>query len=84
MVRETGSVYASQTSEKRFARNPYTVSNVMDVWECDLLDVQAYAKYNGNYRYILSVICILYISTSDPHKDKERAFCRFGVSVYIR
>jgi len=29
---------------KRFARNPYTVTNVMNVWECDLLDVQAYAK----------------------------------------
>jgi len=41
---------------KRFARNPYTVSNLMDVWECDRLDVQAYAKYNDNYRYILSVI----------------------------
>jgi len=31
---------------KRFARNPYTVTNVGDVWECDLLDVQSYAKYN--------------------------------------
>jgi len=40
---------------KGFARNPYTVSNVMDVWECDLLDVQAYAKYD-NYRYIILVI----------------------------
>ena len=28
----------------------------MDVWECDLLDVQAYAKYNVNYSCILSVI----------------------------
>jgi len=28
----------------------------MDVWECYLLDVQAYTKYNGNYGYILSVI----------------------------
>ena len=28
----------------------------MDVWECDLLDVKAYAKYNDNRRYILSVI----------------------------
>jgi len=28
----------------------------MDVWECDLLDIQVYAKYNGNHRYILSVI----------------------------
>ena len=44
---------------KRFARNPYTVTNVGDVWECDLLDVHFYAKYNDNYRYILSVIDVL-------------------------
>jgi len=37
----------------RFARNPYTVNNVMDVWECDLFDVQSYAKYNINFKYIL-------------------------------
>jgi len=43
---------------KRFARNPYTVTNVMHVWECDLLDVQSYTKYNDNYKYILSVIDI--------------------------
>ena len=41
---------------KRFARNPYTVTNVKDVWECDLLDVHSYAKYNDNFKYILSVI----------------------------
>ena len=29
---------------KRIARNPYTVTNVMDVWEFYLLDIQAYAK----------------------------------------
>ena len=26
---------------KRFPRNPYSVTNVMDVWECDLVDVQS-------------------------------------------
>ena len=41
---------------KRFARNPYTLTNVGDVWECDLWDVQSYAKYKDIYRYILSVI----------------------------
>ena len=41
---------------KRFARNSFTVNNVMDVSESDLLDVEAYAKYKDNYRYILSVI----------------------------
>ena len=24
---------------KRFPRNPYSVDNIMDVWECDLTDV---------------------------------------------
>jgi len=48
MFRETGRIYAAQTTEK--------VSNVMDVWEYDLLYVQACAKYNDNYRYILAVI----------------------------
>jgi hypothetical protein len=37
---------------KRFPRNPYTVTNVMDVWECDLENLQAC----DNYRYILSII----------------------------
>jgi len=36
---------------KRFARNP-----LIDVWEYDLLHVEPYAKYNDNYKYILSVI----------------------------
>jgi len=27
-----------RTVRKRFARNPYTVTKVGDVWECDLLD----------------------------------------------
>jgi hypothetical protein len=25
---------------KRFQRNPYTVNNILDVWECNLADVQ--------------------------------------------
>jgi len=41
---------------KDFARNPYTVTNVIDGWECDLLDVEPYAKYNDNFKYILSII----------------------------
>jgi len=41
---------------KRFARNNYTVSNLMDVWECHLWDEKAYAKYNEKYKYIISVI----------------------------
>jgi hypothetical protein len=42
--------------QKRFPRNPYTVTNIMDVWECDLVDVQVLAKCNDSYKYLLTVI----------------------------
>ena len=38
---------------KRFKRNPYTVNNILDVWECDLIDVQALSKFNDNHKYLL-------------------------------
>jgi len=41
---------------KRFAHNPYSVNNVIDVWECDLLDDRAIGKFNDRYVYILSAI----------------------------
>jgi hypothetical protein len=40
---------------KHFPMNPYNVTNVMDVWECDLVVVQTLGKYN-NYKYLLKVI----------------------------
>ena len=40
---------------KRFLRNLYTFKNIMDLCECDLLDMQSFAKYNVMYSYILSV-----------------------------
>ena len=69
---------------KLFARNPYTVTNVGDVRECDLLDVQSYAKYNDNYRYILSVIDVFSKSLSNSCEDNERTSSQRVVSVHIR
>lgn len=43
-------------ARKRFARNPYLVTNIYDLWECDLLDVSSLAKYNDNHTFILCVI----------------------------
>ena len=45
-----------RTMRKRFARKTYTVNNVMDFWEFDLIDVRALGIFNDNYKYILSVI----------------------------
>jgi hypothetical protein len=44
--------------QKRFPLNAYDVNNVLDLWQSDLLDLQTFAKYNNNYRYVLSVIDI--------------------------
>ena len=41
---------------KRFFRNPYSVDNILDLWQADLVDVQGLAKYNDNYKYLLTVI----------------------------
>ena len=32
------------------------MNNILDVWECDLIDVQSLSKFNGNYKYLLTVI----------------------------
>ena len=50
---------------KRFPRNPNTVSNLLDVFEAGLVDVQSLAKHNDNHRYLLTVIEVsqnIYIS----------------------
>jgi transposase InsO family protein len=41
---------------KRFPRNPYTVNNINDVWEIDLLDLSSVKKYNDRHRYLMQVI----------------------------
>jgi transposase InsO family protein len=40
---------------KHFPRNPYYVTNVMETWECYLINVQTLNKYYDNYKYLLSV-----------------------------
>jgi hypothetical protein len=41
---------------KSFPRNPYTVNNVLDFLESDLVDLQALAKFNDGYKYLLTAI----------------------------
>jgi hypothetical protein len=41
---------------KRLPRNRYTVNNVTDVCEFDLVDVENLAKYNYKFKYLLTVI----------------------------
>jgi len=41
---------------KRFPRNPYIVSNILVLWEADLVDVQFLATQNDGHRYLLTLI----------------------------
>jgi len=56
---------------KRFPRNPYTVTNIDNVWEIDLADLRSLSRYNNKYKYLLNVIDIFSrYAWSVPLKDK--------------
>jgi len=38
---------------KRFHRNPYTVNNIMYVWEYGLVGEKCLSKYNDGIKYLL-------------------------------
>ena len=43
---------------KTFLRNKTRVAGIDDQWQADLVDMTAYAKYNDNFKYILTIINI--------------------------
>ena len=65
---------------KRSPRNPYNVDNIMDVWECDLVDVQALSWHNDGVKYLLTVIDVfskflhMFPLKSKSGKDVSAAF----------
>jgi len=40
---------------KRFPQNPYTVTNIDDIWEMDLAELSSLSRYD-KYKYLLTVI----------------------------
>ena len=57
---------------KRFPRNPYTVTNIDDVWEADVSDLNSLSKYNNNYKYLFCVIDVFSrYAWIVPLKDKR-------------
>jgi len=51
-------VHFTQEVRNKFLRNPYTVTNIDDVWEIDLADLSSLSKFKDKYKYILNVIDI--------------------------
>jgi hypothetical protein len=46
---------------KLFPRNPYTVTNIDEVWEMDTSDFNSLSKYNDRYNYLLCVIDVFLV-----------------------
>jgi len=58
-------------ARKRFPRNPYTVTNIDDVWEMDLADLSSLSRYNDKHKYLLNIIDVFSrYAWSVPLKDK--------------
>ena len=69
-------VHLTKPVHKRFSRNPYTVTNIDDVWEIDLADLRSLSKYNKKYKCLLNVIYIFSLyAWSVPLRDKK------GISI---
>lgn len=57
---------------QHFLRRPYTVSNIDDYWEADLVDLKMLKTYNKNYTFLLTVIdCFSRFAWVEPIKDKS-------------
>ena len=57
--------------QRRFPRLRYTVTNIDNVWEADLLQLTTIKNYNDGYNYILVVIDVLRkYAWVEPIKDK--------------
>jgi hypothetical protein len=69
---------------KMFPRNPYTVTNIDDVWEMDLADLGSLPKYNDKNKYLLNVIDIFSrYAWSVPLKDKTGTSIMTALKFFI-
>jgi len=44
---------------RRYPRRSYSLYNIDDLWEADIVDLRAIKNYNNNYAYLLVVIDVL-------------------------
>lgn len=57
---------------KKISRNYYDVTYIDETWQCDLNDMRSLAKYNDDYRYLLTVIDLFSkFAWAEPLKSKK-------------
>lgn len=56
----------------RFRRNKYSLTNIGDLWQADLMDMQKLSRKNSGYKYVLAVIdCFSKFGWCIPIKNKK-------------
>jgi len=53
-VRSENIHFTKKPGRKVFTRNPYTLTNIDEVWEMDLADLSSLSKYE-NYNFLLNI-----------------------------
>jgi Integrase core domain/Chromo (CHRromatin Organisation MOdifier) domain len=43
-------------TRNKFLRNKYLVTYIDEQWQCDLIDMRQYSRFNKGYKYILTII----------------------------
>lgn len=66
----------------RFKRNHYNITNIDDLWEMDLIDMQQFSRQNNGYKYVLAVIdCFSKYAWCVPIKRKTPAEVINGFNI---
>lgn len=67
-----------------FRRNKYSLTNIGDFWQADLMDVQGLSRKNKGYKYILAVIdCFSKFGWCIPIKKKQPTEIIRGFEVIL-
>jgi transposase InsO family protein len=70
---------------KRFPHNPYTVTNIDDVWEMDLSDFNSLSKYNEGNKFLLNIIDVFSrYAWSVQLKDKTGASVTTALKILFK
>jgi len=70
---------------KRFPRNPYTVTNINDIWEMHLADLSFLSRYNDKYKYLLNIIDVFSrYARSVSLKDKTGQLIAAGLTTLFQ
>lgn len=69
-----------------FPRRNVILRDIDDLWQADLIDMQASSKFNAGYKYILVIIdCFSKFAWAIPLKQKNKeAVCKGFVNVLIK